>query len=51
MTNKPQMPRMKIQDKDNAVKVTKNAPAKAELKNEKIRAKIEEEKEQAQNRE
>ncbi len=48
--NKPQMPRMKMQDKDNAVNVAKNAPAKAELKNEKVRAKTEEEKEQAQNR-
>lgn len=48
MSDKAQMPRMREQWKDNAIEATKNEPAKVELKQEEIRAKAENIKEQAE---
>ncbi|MCD8351244.1 MAG: hypothetical protein LUC93_11610 [Planctomycetaceae bacterium] len=46
MSDKEFMPRMREQYKDNAIEVTKNVPAKRDLREEELRAKAEKLKEQ-----
>lgn len=51
MSDKAQMPCMREQDKDNNTPVMKNAPAKAELAQERFRSKAEDVREQEENHE